>query len=267
METNQNKNQKIVVITGASSGIGKEVFDMFVADGAIAVSLSLDNQFNQENFIQCDVANLESVESAGRELKERFGRVDILINNAGIGISGATEMLPDAMIERVMDIDYLGALRVSRVCLPLMDKNAKIVNISSACALFPLPYRGVYCSAKSAMSMLSYSMRMELSRFGIKVITICPGEIKTDFTKNRLKFSETNEKYGDSPRLSAESIDSKNDHRMPAIVASKKIFKIASKKTGTLYIIGGKYKMFYYAQKMLPTCMFNAIINKIFNKK
>jgi len=263
----QNFNKKVVVISGASSGIGKEVAEMFLSDGHIVVSLSLSNPDDYNNFIQCDVACLESVEAAGKEIKEKYGRVDILINNAGIGISGATELLPDAEIIRVMDIDYLGALRLSRVCLPLMDKNAKIVNISSACALFPLPYRGVYCSAKAAMSMLSYSMRMELSRFGIKVITICPGEIKTSFTANRLKFIETNEKYGDSPEKSAKAIDDKNDHRMPATKAARKIYKIASKKKGTLYIIGGKYKFFYYAQKALPTNVFNWVINKIFNKK
>ena len=260
-------NRKVVVISGASSGIGKEILSMFLHAGHAVVNLSRSNPDNYKGHIKCDVGCLESIEEAVAEIKEKFGRVDILINNAGIGISGATEMLPDAEVVRVMDIDYMGALRLSRLCLPLMDKNAKIVNISSACAIFPLPFSGVYCSAKAAMNMLSYSMRMELSRFGIKVVTICPGEIKTDFTANRLKFAKTNEKYGESPIKSALAIDEKNDERMPAEVAAKKIYKICANKNGTLYIIGAKYKFFYFAQKMLPTNIFNAIINKIFNKK
>jgi len=167
----------------------------------------------------------------------------------------------------VVDTDYLGALRLSRAVLKMMPATGKIVNISSACALFPLPYRGVYCSAKAAVSMMSYTMRMELSGFGIKVVTVCPGDVKTEFTANRLKYSATNEKYGDSPVLSAEAIDKNNDKRMDVKKTAKKIHKIAARKNGTLYIIGAKYKIFYAVQKILPTCTFNWLVNKVFNKR
>ena len=189
------------------------------------------------------------------------------MNNAGLGISGATECLPDAEVERVMDTDYLGALRLSRAVLPLMPHTGKIVNISSACALFALPYRGVYCSAKAAMSMMSYAMRMELSFFGIKVVTVCPGDVKTEFTANRLKFSDTNERYQNAPALSAEAIDKNNDKRMDCKTTAKRIFRIADKKSGALYIVGAKYKFFYLAQRLLPTGLFLGILNRIFNKR
>jgi len=247
--------------------MGKELVGLFEAAGDTVIGLSRSNPENKPNHIKCDVSELSSIENAAEEITQKYGRVDLLINNAGLGISGATECLPDEDIRHVMDTDYLGALRLSRAMLRLMPPSGKIVNISSACALFPLPYRGVYCSAKAAVSMMSYTMRMELSRFGIKVITICPGDVKTDFTKNRLKYSATNEKYGDSPALSAESIDKNNDKRMDVKKTAKKIFKIAGRKKGTLYIIGAKYKVFYFIQRLLPTGAFNAIVNKIFNKK
>jgi len=260
-------NNKIIVISGGSSGLGLEIVRLAESNGHTVINLSRSNKANLKNHITCDVADLNSIENAVAEIKEMFGKVDILINNAGLGISGATEMLPDSEVKKVMDVDYLGALRLSRAVLPLMDKNSKIVNISSACALFALPYRGVYCSAKAAMNMLSYSMRMELSRSGIKVVCICPGEIKTEFTTNRLKFSETNKRYGDSPKLSAEAIDKNDNKRMPAVKAAKKIYKICMRKNGTLYIVGGKYKVFSFLQRFLPVGAFNGIINKIFNKK
>ena len=265
-------NKKIVVISGGSSGLGRELVKLFDSSfyknqSFTVVSLSRTNKEGFEGHIPCDISSIESIEAAGQQIKERYGRVDILINNAGLGISGATEMLPDKDIEDVINVDYLGALRLSRVCLPLMDKKAKIVNISSVCALFALPYRGVYCSAKAAVNMLSYTMRQELARFGIKVISICPGEIKTDFTANRLKHVKTNEKYGDSPYLSAQAIDEKNDERMPAKKVAKKVFRIAVNKKGALYIIGTKHKFFNFAQRVLPVGMFNGVVNKMFNKR
>jgi len=262
----KNKDEKIIIISGGSTGLGKEMVTLAHNNGDTVVNLSRSNHSNCPHHIYCDVSDLDSIDAAIAKINELYGKIDILINNAGLGISGATECLPDDEIKKVMDVDYLGALRLSRAVLPIMPKNGKIVNISSACALFALPYRGVYCSAKAAMNMLGFSMRMELARWGVKVVTICPGEIKTEFTKNRIKYSETNERYGDSPRLSAESIDKNDDKRMKADKAAKKIFRIARRKKGTLYIVGAKYKFFNFMQRLLPVGMFNGIINKIFNK-
>ncbi|MCL2375120.1 MAG: SDR family NAD(P)-dependent oxidoreductase [Firmicutes bacterium] len=263
----KEKQPQIVVISGGSSGIGKDLVALFTQSGDTVVSLSRSNPDNFEGHITCDVSNKESIEEAAAQINEKYGRVDILINNAGLGISGATECLPDEEVIKVMDTDFLGALRLAREVLKIMPKTGKIVNISSACALFALPYRGIYCSAKAAMSMMSYSMRMELKRFGIKVITICPGDVRTEFTANRIKESATNEKYGNSPEKSAEAIDKNNDKRMKSEKVAKKIYKIAKRRSGTLYIIGGKYKIFFVLQKMLPVGMFNGIVNRIFNKK
>ena len=258
---------RIIVISGGSSGLGKEMLEQFTKNGDTAVSLSRSNPSNYSPHIVCDISVEASICAAVDKIRAEFGRIDILINNAGLGISGATECLPDAEIVKVMDTDYLGALRLSREALKIMPRSGKIVNISSACALFALPYRSVYCSAKAAMSMMSYGMRMELSAHGIKVVTVCPGDVKTEFTANRLKFEATNEKYGNAPALSAEAIDKNNEKRMDCKKTAKKLFKIASCKKGTLYIIGAKYKFFNIAQRLLPTGMFLAVVNRIFNKK
>ena len=258
---------RIVVISGGSSGMGKELVELFTSAGDTAIGLSRSNPARHPHHIPCDISLPESIEAAAEQIRTKYGCVDILINNAGLGISGATECLPDEEIQKVMDTDYLGALRLSRAILKMMPSSGKIINISSACALFPLPYRGVYCSAKAAMSMMSYAMRMELSASGIKVITVCPGDVKTEFTANRLKFSDTNERYGNSPALSAEAIDKNNDKRMSVQKTARKIYTIANRKKGTLYIIGAKYKAFYFAQRVLPTGWFFGIINRIFNKR
>ncbi|MCL2061837.1 MAG: SDR family NAD(P)-dependent oxidoreductase [Firmicutes bacterium] len=258
---------KIVVISGGSSGLGKELLELFSAAGDTAISLSRSNPHNHAHFFACDVSCPDSCNAAVEQIKQAYGRIDMLINNAGLGISGATEHLPDEEVKKVLDVDYLGALRLSRAALKIMPSSGRIIMISSACALFALPYRGVYCSAKAAMNMLGYSMRMELSAYGVKVVTICPGEIKTEFTANRLKFNETDTKYGNSPQLSAEAIDKNVDKRMDCRKAAKKIYKIAARKNGALYIVGAKYKFFNFIQRLLPVRWFLAILNKIFNKK
>ena len=255
---------KTVVISGTSSGLGKELRKLFAENGDTAVCVSRTNPDGFDNFFKCDLTDKSAVDEVCKNIGEKFGNVDILINNSGVGLSGATELLPSDKVENVLDLDYLGSLRLSQGILPFMKKGAKIVNISSACALFPLPYRSVYCSAKAAVNMMSFSMRMELKNSGINVISVCPGDVKTGFTKNRIKTYETNERYGNRPRAAAEKIDSREDKRMKADKTAKKIYKIAAKKKKAMYIICAKYKLFWFFKRILPTNLFVKIIGKIF---
>ncbi len=256
---------KTVVISGASSGIGKELRKLFIGNGDTVVCLSRTNPENFGDFIKCDLTDKEDITSVCNIILEKYGNVDILINNSGVGLSGATELLPLDKVENVVSLDYLGTLYLTQGLLPLMKKGAKIVNISSACALFPLPYRSVYCSAKAAVNMMSFSMRMELKNSGISVVSVCPGDVKTGFTKNRIKNYETNERYGDRPLKAAEKIDSREDKRMRADKTAKKIYRIARKKKKAMYIIGAKYKAFWFFKRILPTNLFIKIIGKIFS--
>ncbi len=259
--------KKIVVITGGSSGIGKKLAQKYIESGDTVINLSRTKSGLECLDIVCDLIDMQSIKNAVDIIKSQYSNVDLLINNAGKGISGATELLQLDQINQVIELNYTGALFLTQNLLQIMKPKSKIVNISSACALFALPYRGVYCASKSAMNMMSFSMAMELSDYGIKVVSICPGDVKTEFTANRIKFGETNEKYGDSPQKSADAIDSKNDNRMNPDKVASKIKKIADKKNGHLYIIGFKYKIFNFFQRILPTTLFNNIVKKIFVKK
>ncbi|MDR1094246.1 MAG: SDR family NAD(P)-dependent oxidoreductase [Clostridiales bacterium] len=255
---------KIIVISGGSSGIGAAVREKFMRAGDTVISLSRSNTAQDMNHIPCDVTREADVAAAAEIIRAKFGRVDVLINNAGFGIIGATEMLPLVSVAAVMDVNYTGAFLLSKACVPLMRRGSKIVNISSVCALFSVPYRGVYCSAKAAQSMLSFSMRTELKKSGIAVVCVCPGEIDTPFPKNRIIVTDTNGRYGDAPQKDAERIEKRAKKRMPLAYAASKIFKIADRKSGALYIIGKKYKFFYFAQKILPFSWFFAIAEKAF---
>jgi short-subunit dehydrogenase len=149
--------------------------------------------------------------------------------------------------------------------IPLMNEGSKIIDISSCCALFAMPFRIHYCASKSAVSMLSYGLRMELSDSKIDVTTICPGDVKTNFIKSRIKNFNTNEKYKDRVKNAQDLVDKNNSKRMTTEYASDKIFNIINKKhMKAMYIIGRKYKIFNFFLKLLPVNTFLKISNKIF---
>lgn len=255
-----------IVITGATSGIGLDLKNKLTSLGHTVIGISR-SQSEEENYYSCDVSDYDKVVQTFSEINEKYNGIDILINNAGFGVSGAIELIDKKECDSILNVNYNGVLYCSKAALPFMKCGGKIINISSACALFPLPYRGLYCASKSAVSMLSYCLKMEVERFGIDVCAVCPGDVKTNFTKNRVKVFKTNERYKTSIENSTKYIDEKEDKRMPVSVVTNKLVKLINKKKmPPLMIIGAKYKVFYFFSKILPLSWFMKIENKIFNK-
>ena len=258
---------KVIVITGGTSGIGKLMVQHYRASGNVVVNLARSCNTEGDD-ITCDVSNHDSVVNAFNIIKDKYGKVDILINNAGYGISGAVEMLDDEQVEKQFAVNFMGVYRAIKYALPLMSSGGKIVNISSACALFALPFRGMYCASKSAVNMLSYSLREELRPYNISVTAICPGDIKTEFTKNRVKNFATNERYGERIRLADEHISNREHKRMSPEYAVEKIEKvIAKKKYKPFYIIGNKYKFLYALKRIFPLSTILWGTGKMFSPK
>lgn len=255
---------KIILITGATSGIGQKLKEYYLKQNDIVLNISLDATSDEFNF-PCDISNLEMLESVFNQIKSKYAHIDTLINCAGYGISGASELICDENAKKIFDVNFFGTYKLTKLCLSLMDKTSKIINISSACALFPLPFRTLYCSSKSAVTMFSECLRMELLPTKIQITNICPGDIKTNFSKNRVKVFETNERYGERVQKAAHRVDSREHKRMDINYATKKIFKICEKKKlKARYIIGTKYKVFYFLQKAFPKCLFDKVVYKMF---
>ena len=255
--------KKIVVITGASSGIGLEMKTILEKDNIV---ISLDRTTTLDpNHITCDVSNSKDVNNAFEIIKQKYNHIDILINNAGYGLSGAIELIPMEDVRKLFDVNFFGALDIIKHSLPLMSEGGKIINISSACAIFALPYRSMYCASKSALSMMSLSLKMECKSSKIDVCTVCPGDTKTNFTKNRVKINATNDRYGTSVVNSANFVDKRQDKRMsPSFVANKIVKLTFRKKMPSEFIIGTKYKIFYFFKRLIPTTLFYKIIPHIF---
>lgn len=263
--------QKLVaVITGASSGIGNDIAKKLLTNNYEVIALSRTDSKDFKNFIACDVGNKESVENAFKQIGEKFGNVDLLINNAGFGQSGALEFASKEEIEKMFGVNTFGVIYCTNACLPLLKKGSKIINISSMCALTFVPFRMLYCASKSATNAISLGYRMELKNAGIDVCTVCPGEVKTNFTKNRVKIFKTNNRYGEAIKNSTQKIDAREEKgkRMGVEVVSKILLKqIKRKKMKALVIIGKKYALLNFIAKRIPTDWYLNSANAMYNKK
>lgn len=256
---------KIVVITGADMGMGKATADMFRSKGDIVLCLSLakDKEYEEYSYI-CDVTNEEQIKSAINDIKEKYGHIDVVVNNAGFGVNGALELLPYNVVQKSNAVNVEGVYLITKYCLPLMGKGGKIINISSISGVTPSPFRALYHFTKSAVYMMSLCQRMELDQAGIDVTAICPGEVKTTFIKNRVKIVETNEKYGKRVARTYEKMEQHdNGKRMsPEKVAGVIVKQSYKKHSKAVVVVGGKAKLFYIAYKLLPLNWFLFFANK-----
>ena len=256
-----NKN---ILITGSSSGIGKALKEYFISQGNTIIGISIaDDEYN------CDVSDKNQLQTAFEDIKNKYGKIDMVINCAGFGLYGTVELTKTELVHKQYDVNVIGMVNIIQLAFPLLSDDARIINISSVSALFPLPFRAFYCSSKSAVSMLSDCLRIELSKTNIQVTAICPCDVRTNFSKNRAKNYDTNEKYGNAVKACVDKIEQTDHKRMPVEKAVKKLVKIIEKKKlKPQYIIGAKEKLLYHLQKFVPkSCILKIMERKFFKKK
>jgi len=196
---------QIVCITGASNGIGKQLAIDFAKRGAVVVGcgrsierlkevLKEARQTSPESLMMgCDVSDPEQVHGMIDKVLADYGRVDILINNAGIGMRKPFHQTDLATIEEIMRVNYLGAVYCTHELLPSMiaRRNGHIVNISSVAGKIGTLNMAAYCASKFAMNGWSESLYHELKPLGVKVSVVCPGPVHTGFSR---EFSDTEPK-------------------------------------------------------------------------
>ena len=245
--------ERIVVITGGKGGIGSETVKLFQEshDKVIILDRTVDPE--NEMHYTCDISDEETVKAVFEDIGKRFGRIDILINNAGYGMNGITELTTSEAARKIFDVNFFGLWLCTKYALPYILEGGKVINISSAMAIFPVAYRAFYGASKAAVSALTFAQRLELEKIGVDMCAICPGDIKTNFTANRVKNFETNERYGNNMKMVTQKMDRSEDKRIKPIVVAKAIFKISKKKrTKPMYIVGKKYKFLNFLKHIFP---------------
>ncbi len=217
-----NEN-RVWLVTGAASGLGRALAERVIAGGDRLVACSrrpealADLESGAEDrvlAVRLDVTDPDQCAAAVAAARERFGRIDVLVNGAGVGLHGPLENLDEAMIRRQLEVNYLAPTRLIRALLPEMRerRSGRIVNIVAIAAENPEPGFCAYAGAKAALSSLSDTLGLELAPLGISVIAVQPGPFRTEFISNSVDFVAGHEDYAPSVglfRATLEKIDGK----------------------------------------------------------
>jgi NAD(P)-dependent dehydrogenase (short-subunit alcohol dehydrogenase family) len=250
-------NQKVAVVTGSSTGIGLETSVSLARNGFLTyatvrnldrssmIKTIADKETLPIKVVQLDVTENASVNNAIQTIASGAGRIDVLVNNAGYGLGGAFE---DLLVEEIKDLyetNVFGLIRVTQAVLPIMRKQRSgiIVNLSSGAGLFGYPGGSAYVSSKFAIEGLSESMAYELEQFGIKVVLIEPGFIKTNFASAMViakKAQDPSSPYSQMMQKIAANSSEMVKNGSPVDVVSKAILQAVTSKDPNLRYLAGK---------------------------
>ncbi len=264
---------KVVLITGASSGIGKACAEHLADNGFIVYGTSRKPLFSEkENLftLQMDVTDRESVDRGVSKIIEEQGKIDVIMNNAGIGIAGALELATEEEIRLQMETNFMGMVNVCTSVIPYFkeEKKGKIINVSSIGGVMGLPFQGFYSASKFAVEGYSESLSLELHKFNIKVVLIEPGDFSTGFTGSRL-ISEATKKhphYQDIFNRAFEVIEKEElGGSHPQEIASL-VEKIIRKRNPKFRYPIGKFEqvLSIYAKRLLPNRWYQGILRNYY---
>jgi NAD(P)-dependent dehydrogenase (short-subunit alcohol dehydrogenase family) len=209
---------KVVLITGGSSGIGKSIGEFLHQKGYIVYGTSRNPERIENSMfplVALDVRNTESIKNAVAEVIAKSGRLDVVINNAGVGITGPLEEIPSEEIKNNFETNLFGPIEVIKAVLPQMrsQKSGLIINVTSIAGYMGLPYRSVYSASKGALELITEALRMETKAFGIHITNVAPGDFATNIAAGRyhaplVKGSAYEIPYGNTLKTMDEHVDS-----------------------------------------------------------
>ncbi|MCE4026741.1 oxidoreductase [Microbacterium sp. Au-Mic1] len=269
---------KVALVTGASSGIGESAARHLKDAGFIvyAAARRVDRMAGLERAgirtIALDVTDDASARVAVERILAEQGRIDVLVNNAGYGSYGALEDVPLAEAQAQLDVNVLGLARMARLVLPQLraQRSGTIINISSMGGNFTTPLGAWYHASKYAVEAISDALRMELGPFGIDVVVVQPGSIRTEW--GAIAAATVLETSGDGPyRAQAEAVanalgnSSRPDARLtssPDVVARAIVRAATARRPRPRYRIGFGAKPLVLARRILPTRVFDRLIQR-----
>lgn len=262
---------KIVLITGASSGFGKATAELLSSKGYIVYGTSRKEMSDSNiHFIVMDVRDRESVKQGVEQIVKECGKLDIVINNAGMGIGGSLELATEDEIKLQMDTNFHGCVNVCQAVLPFMRQQGggHIINLSSIGGVMGLPYQGFYSASKFAIEGFTEALAAEVKGFGIKVSMVEPGDFATNFTARRCNSEETakNAAYSDSFARSLSIIEKEEKGGLKPEKLAKTIEKIIKSRHPKLrYVVANlEQKFSVLLKKILPGNMFVGILRNYY---
>ena len=261
----------VVLITGASSGIGLAIAEHLAGKGLTVYGASRSAP-SSETFhsIKLDVTNPAEVMSTVHKIAKEEGHIDVLINNAGRGSLGTVEKTPLEDIKKLYELNVYGLVHVCQTVLPFMrkQKSGKIINISSLGSSIGMPFRSFYSASKASVDIITESLRLEIVKFGIQACTVHPGDVSTNIADHRVVSADLKDAdYGKALTSASKSMNDSVSHGK-----DPKDFGVLLEKI----IQSNKLKRNYYAgsfieelgislKKYLPYYMYEAIMKRYFD--
>lgn len=259
---------KVVLITGGSSGIGKSVGEFLHQKGFTVYGTSRNPERVENSvfpLVALDVRNSESIKKAVTEVIAKSGRLDILINNAGVGITGPLEEIPSEEIKNNFETNLFGPIEVMKAVLPQMrnQKSGLIINVTSIAGYMGLPYRSVYSASKGALELITEALRMETKSFGIQITNVAPGDFATNIAAGRyhaplVKGSAYEIPYGNTLKTMDEHVDSGSNPNDMALA----IYAIIQTPNPNIHYKVGAFmqKFSIVLKRLLPDKMYEKLL-------
>lgn len=264
---------KILLITGSSTGIGRETALYFAQKGWQVAATMRNPEKETElqknpniHLFQLDVTSKQSIQHAVEKIIQKFGKIDVLVNNAGFSVTGIFEGISEEDLKRQFDTNVFGLMQLTKEVLPHMrhQKSGCIINVSSIAGKLALPLFSVYHATKFAVEGFSESLQYELRPFNIKVKLIEPGIIYTDFYERSMILAKKDDvkEYEIFFRKVKKMMDTSSGiSGSKAIVVAKEIYAAASSDNYRLrYPVGGGAVPFLFLRKILPGRLFRKVV-------
>lgn len=259
---------KTLLISGGSSGIGKATASLFAERGWTVFELSRHGlSSNGVTHIDCDVCSTDSVNQAVAQVLTHTQQIDVVISNAGYGISGAIEFTNIDDIQHQMDVNFIGAVRLTQAVLPQLRKqqNGRIIYTSSVAAVLAVPYQAFYSASKAAINAMALALQNEVRAFGISVSVLMPGDVATEFTQVRKKQVAGSDIYvGAEKAIAIMEHDEQNG--MTPMAMAKAFYHIATCRSPKPQYVGGMtYQLFCILDRILPKRLVNWIEHQVYS--
>ena len=266
----KKQSGKVAIVTGASSGIGKATAQSLAHAGFTVFGTSrrtIENGSEEVTMLVCDVTDDASVDRLVSEVLSRTGRIDLLVNNAGLGLFGGAEESSIAQTKSLFEVNFFGVVRMTNAVLPSMRKRGAghIVNISSVLGFLPSPYSAFYSATKHALEGYSESLDHETRAFGVRVTLIEPAVTKSSFDQAALKPDAIMTEY-DEARAGVNSFmqQAMAIGDPPEVVADTVVMAATATRPKRRYPAGKAAKQVSFARRFVPADMFDKSLRKQF---
>ena len=261
---------KIILVTGGSSGIGKAIGEYLADKGYTVYGTSRDISKHPESkfrLLTLDVTNNDQINSCINQIINLEGRIDVLINNAGVGITGPLEETPEEEIHKHFKTNLYGPINMIKAVLPFMrkERNGLIINITSIAGYVGSPFRSIYSAGKAALDLISETLNMETKEFKINVVSIAPGDYLTNIPKGRFHSPVKEESpYKNSYKKGLETINKHIDSGADPKIIGKLVYKILNSRNPKKKYLSGSFieTLAPFLKFILPQRLFEYIVMK-----